>query len=471
MAESSGTTAWARNLGTPLRDFLNTETGGAAVLLGATIAALVWANADSSSYQSFWTTELSIHVGHHSLSADLRHWVNDGLMAFFFFVVGLEARREFDMGELRERRRVALPMLAALGGMALAVALFLALNAGHSSASGWGTALSTDTACALGALALVGPRISARLRAFMVTVVVVDDLVSLVVIATVYTHELRTTALLVGIGSFALLIVVRAAGVPNGWVYVTLGIATWVAVFKSGVDPVVVGLAMGLATYAYPASRDDLERASELFREFREQPTPELARTATRGLASAISPNERLQQRFHPVTSYGIVPLFALANAGIVLTGGFLGHALGSTVTLGILIGYAAGKPLGILTASWLATRLSRQRLRLPVGWGALAGGGSVAGIGFTVALLIASRAFRGEQLQEAKLGVLLAALSAWVLSAVVFRVIQALPAQRRARAIVGPAESIVDLSDEVDPDVDHVRGPDQSPVTLVEYG
>jgi Na+/H+ antiporter NhaA len=467
----AGTTAWARNLGTPAYDFLRAETGGAAVLLAATIAALIWANIDASSYERLWTTDLSIHLGRHALAEDLRHWVNDGLMAFFFFVVGLEARREFDMGELRERRRMTLPLLAAFGGMALAVTLFLAINAGHSSTSGWGVALSTDTAFALGVLALVGPQVSKRVRAFMITLVVVDDLVSLVVIATVYTHHLRTTALLIGIAILVALLVLRGVGLRHGVIYAALGVAAWVAVFKSGVDPVIVGLLVGLLTYAYPASRDDLERATDLFRLFREQPTPELAQTARRGLESAISPNERLQQRFHPASSYVIVPLFALANAGISLRGGFFGQAIGSPITLGILIGYVVGKPAGILAASWLGTRMSRGRVRLPVGWGALAGGGAAAGVGFTVALLIATRAFSGLHLQEAKLGVLLAALSASLLSWAIFRVIAALPVERRARAIVGPAESIVDLAVDVDPDYDHIRGPRESVVTLLEYG
>src|SRR5262245_50041117 len=195
-AAFSGRTAWARNLETPLREFLRTETGGAAVLLAAAVAALAWVNVDGSSYESFWTTKLSIGLSDAEISLDLRHWVNSGLMTFFFFVVGLEARREFDLGELRERRRFALPVAAAAGGMGLAIAIFLAFNAGRSSAHGWGVVMSTDTAFALGLLALVGPRFSDRLRAFMLTVVVVDDLVALAIIATVYTATLHVVPLL-----------------------------------------------------------------------------------------------------------------------------------------------------------------------------------------------------------------------------------------------------------------------------------
>jgi Na+/H+ antiporter NhaA len=464
-------TAWARSLETPLRDFLSTETGSAAFLLAATVAALVWVNIDAGSYERVWHTVLSIRVGGSGVTLDLRRWVNDGLMTFFFFVIGLEARREFDMGDLRQRRRVALPVLAGLGGMAVPIGIYLAANAGHSSAHGWGVAMSTDTAFALGMLALVGPHFPDRLRAFMLTVVVVDDLVALVVIATVYSGHVALTALLIAIGIVGVVIVVRNAGVRYGLVYAVLGATTWVALEKSGIDPVVVGLVMGLLTIAYPAARGDLERATDLFRRFREQPTPELERTARAGLQSAISPNERLQQLYHPWTSYVIVPLFALANAGIQVSGGFLSRAYTSPITLGILIGYVVGKPVGITGAAWLVTKASRGRLRPPVGWVAVAGAGAVAGIGFTISLLIATQAFGGVQLEEAKLGVLSAAFVASLLTWLVFRTAARLPRRLRIRGLLGTAEPIVDLSEPVDPERDHVRGPVEAPVTVVEYG
>jgi Na+/H+ antiporter NhaA len=466
-----GRTAWSRNVGTPLREFLGTETGSAVFLLAATIAALVWVNADASSYAHVWSTDLSIRVGSAGISQDVQHWVNDGLMTFFFFVVGLEARREFDMGELRERRRFALPLLAGIGGMFVPVGIYLAINAGHSSTHGWGTAMSTDTAFALGVLTLVGPQLSGRLRAFMLTVAVVDDLVALLVIATVFTSGVSGSALAVAAALLVVVLVFRYLGSRRGLLYAVLGAAMWVAVFKSGVDPVIVGLVMGLLTYAYPAARVDLERATDLFRLFREQPTPELARSAQFGLETAISPNERLQHLYHPWSSYVIVPLFALGNAGIPIDGAFLGRAFSSPVTLGVLVAFVAGKPAGIVGASLLATRLSRGRLRLPVGWASLAGGGAAAGIGFTVSLLIASLAFHGEQLQEAKLGVLSAAVCAAALSWLVFRVLEKLPGTLRVRGLVGPGEAIVDLAAEVDPERDHIRGPADAPVTLVEYG
>jgi Na+/H+ antiporter NhaA len=467
----SARTAWARNLQTPLREFLRTETGGAVVLLAATLAALAWANLHASSYETVWRTQVSVRVGGSGLSLDLRHWVNSGLMTLFFFVVGLEARREFDMGELRDRQRLALPLAAGVGGMVVPVAIYLAANAGRPSAHGWGTAMSTDTAFALGMLALVGRSLPARLRAYLLTVTIVDDVVALGVIATVYSEDVAPPALLAALGIFGVILLVRAAGVRYSPVYALLGTAAWVALYASGVEAVVVGLAMGLLTYAYPAARGDLERATEMFRLFREQPTPELARSARTGVTLAISPNERLQQLYHPWTSYVIVPLFALANAGITISADFLGRAYTSPVTLGILVGYVAGKPVGILGFSWLVTRLSRGRLRPPVGWAAVAGGGAIAGIGFTVALLIATLAFSGTQLEEAKVGILSAALCASAATWVVVRATALLPPHLRIRALLGTAESIVDLAAPVDPHRDHIRGPEDAPITVVEYG
>jgi Na+/H+ antiporter NhaA len=467
----SGRTAWVRSLETPLRRFLRTETGSAAVLLAATIAALVWANVDLASYERVWTTTFSIRIGDHGISHDLRYWLNSGLMTLFFLVVGLEARREFDLGELRERRRASLPVAAGLGGMLVPVLIYLAFNIGHSSAHGWGVAMSTDTAFALGMLALVGPRFPVRLRAFMLTFSVVDDIVALIVIATVYSAGLHLLPLLIAAGVFALLVVSERSGFHKGYVCVALGAIAWIALSRSGVDPIVIGLAIGLMTFATPASRPDLERASDLFRLFREQPTPELARSARLGVTSALSPNERVQQLLHPWTSYVIVPLFALANAGIHIDRQFLSDAFTGPIALGILIGYVVGKPVGILSASWLVTKATRGRVRPPVGWAALAGGGAIAGIGFTVSLLIAALAFHGEPLAEAKLGVLSAALCASVLTWLLFRATESLPRRLRFRALLGVGEAIVDLAVPVESERDHIRGPAVAPVTLVEYG
>src|ERR671923_1692154 len=337
----TGRTAWARNLAAPVRDFLSQETGSAVVLLAAVAAALLWANLPGSdSYESMWTTKLSVSLGDGGISLDLRHWINQGLMTFFFLVVGLEAKRELDLGAFRERRRAAIPTMAALGGMAVAVAIYLAFNAGGAGADGWGAAMSTDTAFALGVLALVA-RGATRLRVRLLTIVVIDDLVALLVIATVYTDDVELVPLAVAAGLFCLILGLRYA--PVGWrgeAAAVVGVGVWVALFESGIDPVIAGLAVGLVTSAYPPARADLERVTELTRSFREQPTPRLARSAQLGVASAISANERLQYRLHPWTSFVIVPLFALANVGVHVDSDLLGDAVTSPITLGIFFGF-----------------------------------------------------------------------------------------------------------------------------------
>src|SRR3954454_2696846 len=240
----TGRTAWARNLAAPVRDFLTTETGSAAVLLAATVAALVWANSPwPASYESVWTTKLSISLGSSDLSMDLRHWVNEGLMTFFFLVVGLEAKRELDLGELRERSRVAIPVVAAIGGMAVPVAIYLAFNAGGAGAHGWAAAMSTDTAFALGVLALVAPSGNTRLRVFLLTMVVVDDLVALLVIATVYTDHVSVIPLVVAAGLLCVLVALRYAPRWRGALAALAGVGLWVALLESGVHPTIAGLA------------------------------------------------------------------------------------------------------------------------------------------------------------------------------------------------------------------------------------
>jgi Na+/H+ antiporter NhaA len=440
-------------------------------LLLATVAAFVWANLAAEAYAVFWETPLTIRLGNVGLTLTLREWVNSGLMTFFFFVVGLEARREFDLGELRQRRRVALPVLAGLGGMIVPVMIFLALNAGRDSAAGWGVTMSTDTAFALGLLALVARGLPDRVRIFLLTVVVVDDLVALLVIATVYSGPVSPRPLLLALGLFGGMLLLRLARIRYGLLYFLLGAAAWVALQASGVEPVVLGLAVGLLTSAYAPARGDLERATDLFRLFREQPTPELAESARVGLAQSLSPNERLQRAYHPWTSYVIVPLFALANAGVTISREFLAQAATSPITVGVVVGYVFGKPIGIVGTAWLVSRLTRGRLPIPVGWAALAGTGAIAGIGFTVSLLIASLAFHGAELQEAKLGILSAAMLASLLAWTIFGLTARLSPARRTRALLGTAETLIDLAVPVDPDRDHIRGPADAKVTLVEYG
>jgi Na+/H+ antiporter NhaA len=466
-----GRRSWTRRSESALAIFARTETAGALALLAAAAAALVWANLDAGSYGRVWQTRLAVELGGSGVAMSVGQWINSGLMAFFFFVVGLEARREMDIGELRERRRTILPLLAGVGGMIVSVALYLAVNAGRPTAHGWGVAMSTDTAFALGVLALVGTQFTERLRVFVLTVMVVDDLVALVVIATVYSRNVRLEPVLVAAGVFAAIVVLLRRGLRWGWVYFVMAVPAWVALSKSGIDPLVIGLAMGLVIYAIPPARQDLERATDLFRGFREQPTPELARAARVGLQAAVSPNERLEQLFHPWTSFLIVPLFALSNTGIVISGSFLVRAFHSPVTLGIVIGYVVGKPVGITCVAWVVTRASGGRLRPPVGWLSVTGAGTLAGIGFTVSLLVASLAFGGQTLQQAKLGILAAAVGSALLSGLLFRTANLLPPGRRARALLGTSGVIEDLAVAVDPDRDHVRGPATAPVTLVEYG
>jgi Na+/H+ antiporter NhaA len=464
-------TQWTRGQAAPLRAFLLTESGSAGILVGAVAVALVWANVDASSYESVWQTDLSIRLGEHGVTQDLRTWVNNGLMTFFFLVVGLEARREFDLGDLRERRRFILPLAAGLIGMVVPVLIYLAFNAGRSSAHGWGIAMSTDTALALGVLAILGKNVPDRARVFLLTVFVVDDLAALLVIALVYSESIVVMPLVLAVAAFVLMHVALRFHLRQRWLFALLGLVIWSALLASGIDPVVAGLAVGLSASAYSPNRGDLEEATGLVRRFREEPTPEFARQATAGLRRTLSPNERLQTFYHPWTSYVIVPLFALANAGIALDRDFLAHAYTTPVTLGVLIGYVVGKPVAVVATSWVVTRLSRGRVRPPIGWAAVIGSGTISGIGFTVALLIATRAFHDARLEEAKLGALSAAVVASVLTWVVYRLAELLPAKSRDKALLGDMTLIQDLIPAVDIERDHVRGPVDGAVTVIEFG
>jgi Na+/H+ antiporter NhaA len=466
----SGRTRWTRDL-TDLRSFLRTESGSAGVLVAAIVVALVWANVAPGSYTDFWHTTLAIDLGGMGIDMDLQEWVNSGLMTLFFLVVGLEARREFDLGDLRDRTRFVLPGLAGVVGMLIPVLIYLAVNHGGAGAGGWGVAMSTDTALALGLLALLGRGVPDQVRVFLLTVFVVDDLVALVVIATVYSEHIEMMPLILAVIIFAGLLLLNRFRVRHSLPYAALGIALWVSMLKSGVDPVVSGLLIGLIAVAYTPGREDLELASGLFKLFREQPTPELARDATRGLFRTLSPNDRLERMYHPWSSYLIVPLFGLANAGIEIDGRVLAKAFTSPITLGVMAGYVLGKPIAVVGVSWLLTMLSRGKIRPGVGWAAVLGSGTIAGIGFTVSLLIAALAFKGPELAEAKIGVLAAAVLASVLTWVVFRVTALLPTERKARALLGDADQLVDLIPAVDPERDHIRGPADASVTVVEYG
>ncbi|RKN33935.1 Na+/H+ antiporter NhaA [Micromonospora musae] len=467
----SDRTIWMRSLATPLRAFLRTEAGSAGVLVAAIVAALLWVNLDLGSYEAVWRTQLALRLGNLELSRDLHTWINSGLMTLFFLVVGLETRREFDLGDLRDRRRFVLPSLAGVIGMLIPVLIFLAVNHGGPGAHGWGVAMSTDTALALGLLALLGRGVPDRVRIFLLTVFVVDDLIALVVIALVYSDDIKMMPIMVAVAAFAIMLAIRAAGVRRGSAYVPFAVVMWGALLVSGVDPVVAGLAIGLTAFAYSPGRAELEQVSGLFRSFREQPTPKLARTASIGLANTLSPNDRLQRIYHPWSSYVIVPLFGLANAGIGIDGPFLARAFTSPVTWGVLLGFVVGKPLAVIGTSAGLTWISRGRVRPAVGWAGVLGSGTIAGVSFTVSLLIASLAFTGDQLAEAKVGVLSAAIVSSALTWTVFRVTNLLSKEKRTRALFGDVTELIDLIPEVDEKYDHVRGPADASVTLVQYG
>ncbi|HST66031.1 MAG TPA: Na+/H+ antiporter NhaA [Mycobacteriales bacterium] len=455
----------------PVRAFLTTESGSAGVLVLAILAALAWANLDPGSYETVWRTRLVIGLGDHEVARDLRTWVNSGLMTLFFLVVGLEARREFDLGDLRDRRRLVLPIVAGSLGMLLPALIYLAFTAGGPDAHGWGVAMSTDTALALGGLSLLGRRVPDRARIFLLTMFVVDDLIALTVIGVAYSESVSLMPLVLAALALGAMIGMLGIGVNWSPAYLIAGVVMWSALLTSGVDPIVAGLAIGLTAPAYSPVRQSLEEASGLFRLFREQPTPELARTTVTRLNSSLSPNARLQRVYHPWTSYVIVPLFGLANAGIGLDGAFLAEAYRSPVTWGVIVGYVVGKPIAITGASWLVTVLSRSRIRPNVGWAAVAGSGVIGGVGFTVSFLIANLALDGTALAQAKLGVLTAAVLATALTWAVFRATAALPPDRRTRALLGDAEQLLDLVDAVDEERDHIRGPADATVTVVEYG
>jgi len=456
----------------PLRAFLRTESASAAVLVGAVAVALIWASAAAGGYTAFWARDAAVRLGPLAADLSLRSWVNSGAMTLFFLVVGLEARREFDLGDLRDRRRLILPAAAGLAGLAIPVLIYLAVNHSGAAAHGWGAAMSTDTALALGVFAAAGRGLPDRIRTFVLTVFVVDDIVSLAVVAVAYSGRIRPLGLTVAAAAYAgMLAATRLPRGHRGPALTVLAVTTWGGLQGSGIDPVVCGLAVGLTLSAYPPRRGDLEEATALFRLFREQPTAELAASAARRLAGTVSANARLQHGLQRVAGLGIVPLFALANAGIAVTPQAVAQAAGSPVAVGIFAAYVAGKPLAFTAATWLVRRASGGALRPPVGWAGVAGGGTLAGIGLTVSLLVASLAFTGTALQEAKLGVLAAAAGASLLSVAFCRLVALLPEPARSRALLGTAGRRTDLATPVDPDRDPVRGPAYAAVTVVEYG
>lgn len=398
---TSATHQLLAGLGRPLRRFITTEAGSAGLLLAATVVALIWANSPAAdSYTSFWHTKLQITLGEWSLDLDLRHWLDEGLMALFFFVIGLEVRRELSIGELRDRSRVTVPVIAGIGGMIIPILLFLAIAPGGAS-HGWGIVIATDTAFMLGAMAIVGPACPTQLRVFLLTLSIVDDIVAISVIGIAYSGTLDAAALIVAAACLAGIAIVSELRVWRGSVYVLLGLGLWIATIVSGLHPTIAGMTAGLLVTAYNPSRERVEEAASKARAFRQSPLASVASDTKRSVARAISPNERLQDLLHPWTSYAIVPLFALANAGVDLRGGVLGEALSSPLTWAVAIGLVAGKTIGISAGAIGAVRLRLGNLLDGVGEGQVVGGAALSGIGFTVSLLIVGLAFESGQLQD----------------------------------------------------------------------
>jgi Na+:H+ antiporter, NhaA family len=450
----------------PLRAYLRTETGGAALLLLATVVALVWANSPfGDSYSDLWSTEIAIQVGSWEHGEDVRHWVNDGLMVLFFFVVGLELRRQLAMGDLTDRSRVRIPVIAALAGLAVPAAVYLAFNPDGDAARGWGIAMATDTAFVLGALALVGPAFPTQLRVFMLSLAVVDDIGALAAIAVFYSEDVSLLALAVAAGCVLAIYVLSRMRVWQGPAYYLIGAALWVAMVESGVHPTLGGVLVGLLVSAYAPRPAEVERAGRLARAFGQSPSPELAQSARLSVGRAVSPNERLQQVLHPWSSFVVVPIFALANAGVVIDGELLERAAGSPITHGVVAGLVIGKFVGIGLSSALAVRFGLGRLPGRMRQGELWGGAALAGIGFTISLFVTDLAFDSRELQdEARVGVLCASLLAVLLGWALFRLDRALASE----ADVAP---VMALDRPVDPERDHVRGLLDAPFELVEYG
>ncbi|WP_246131242.1 Na+/H+ antiporter NhaA [Cellulomonas aerilata] len=452
-------------LSEPLRRFLGTESAGAALLLTATVVAVVWANSPwSAAYVALWETPVSLSAGDAGMTMDLGHWVNDALMTIFFFVIGLEVRRELSLGELTDRRRIVVPLVAGAAGLVVPALLYLAVNPSGEAARGWGVVIGSDTAFLLGALAVVGPRLSTQLRLFLLTMTVIDDILAVSVIGLVYSDDLDLGAIGLALLCLVALAALARRGVWQTSPYVVLVVLLWLATVRSGLHPSIAGMVAGLLVPATAPRRDVVEGAATLVRAFRQSPMPSVGRTAQRGIVRAISVNERLQSVLHPWASYVVVPVFALANAGVDLRGGMLGDALRSPVTWGVVLGLVVGKTVGITAGALGAVRLGLGRLPQGVGHGQVAGGAALSGIGFTVSLLITALAFDDERLRdEATVGVLLAAVLATGLGWLVFRLAAVLLGERTAelpRHLVAP----------VDPERDHIRGPGTAPLTLVEY-
>ncbi|NYF16706.1 Na+/H+ antiporter NhaA [Microbacterium sp. AK009] len=435
----------------------------ALLLLIATVAAVVWANVAHGAYESFWEMELTVGLGDIQLDFTLHALVNDALMAIFFFTVGLEVRREFAIGELTSWSRALVPVVAALAGLVVPALLFfwVALPSGYAHA--WGVVISTDTAFLVGALALVGPRIPGRLRIFLLSLAVVDDIGALSIIALVYTENFTPLPLLIAAVGLVGVYFTRYLPSGRGPVYATLAITVWLAFLASGVHPTLAGVAIALLVPVYRPNRRDVEHALDLARTFRQSPNTEYARAAANSLRESISINERLQSAYAPYVAYVILPLFALANAGVQLTPEILAGAMGSALTWGIVIGLVAGKFLGVFGSSAVLRVLKIGDFGPGLTLDRIAGGAALCGIGFTISLFIVDLAIDDDLAQnEARVGVLAASVLAFIVATIVFRVSDAMHPD------VQTGETLVRA---VDPRRDHIFGSMDAPYEIVEYG
>lgn len=404
----------------PLARFLHVEATSGIVLLVCTAVALLAANTGlRDAYARFWATEVRVGVGSFVLAYPLGYWVNDALMAVFFFVIGLEIKRELVMGELSEPRKVALPVVAALGGAAAPALVFLALRAGTEDARGWAVPMATDIAFVVGALSILGPSVPRGLKVFVMSLAIVDDLLAVLVIAAVFTETIHGTWLLGAAGGFALVFGMQRAGVRSVGVYALVGAGVWLCTLKAGIHPTVAGALLGLATPARAWIGADLSRevlqaaaAGEAFG----------AHGASRvgfAVRESVSPLERLETALHPWVGFVVMPVFALANAAVPISPGAVGEALPLAVAAGLVV----GKPVGIALACAAAVRAGWARLPQGVSWRVLLGAGCLCGIGFTMAIFVASLAFVGESLNAAKTGVLLGSAVSALLGAAILRV------------------------------------------------
>lgn len=464
MTSAGPSTTTAASVRRAMKKGGSNDRTAAMLLLLFTVIAIAWANSPwGASYDEFWETEVEIAVGGFSAHLTLHQLVNDGLMAFFFFIVGLEVKREFTIGELTDRSRAAVPVVAAVAGLALPAVIFLLLNANTGEANAWGVVISTDTAFLLGALAIIGPKFPARLRTFLLTLAVVDDIGALVVIAVFYNQGLQALPLAIVAVLLVALALVRFLRIGRGPAYTVLGFALWLAVAAAGVHPTLAGVAVALLIPVFPPKRMEVERAAELTRAFRESPNTAYARAATRSLRESISINERLQTAWSPYIDFIVLPIFALANAGVRLDPETLAAAVTSPLTWGVIAGLVIGKFIGITGATALVRTLRIGRLAPGLTMPRVAGGAALSGIGFTIALFIAELAIEDPETEDlARVGVLAASVIAFGLGWVILTVGDRLrPPMPVGAKLVRP----------FDPEHDHFRGRLDAPYQIVEYG